>query len=94
MLVCVWDAMDVAINQIMAEEWLAQYTVAVVSSPYADKDSRENILDGWRKMIAGTWKTITRSSTPESDKSSGGGDMPLRQVIQMVRDAFGRSIRD
>lgn len=90
MLVCVWEAMDAAIVQLTAEEWMAQYTVAVVSSPYADKDSRENIIDTWRKLISGTWQSVTRPLAA----GRPGGDIPLREVIAHVRGAFGRAIRD
>lgn len=90
MLVSVWDAMDGAIAQVAAEEWMAQYTIAVVSSPYVEKDSREKILDVWRNLIAGEWKQTVRAAV------GSGSDyrVPLREVIESVKKAFGREIRD
>lgn len=81
--------MESAIPRVSAEEWIANYTVAVVSSPYAEKDSRESILDAWRKMVAGTWNTVVRPTAKR-----GGSSMPLKEVINTVKNAFGRAIRD
>ncbi len=97
MLVNVWDAMDAAIPRISAQEWMDSYTVAVVSSPYADKKSREGILESWRKLIAGSWRKTFRSGGKEY--LTDGTElvkrvMPLQDVVNTIKGAFGLGIRD
>jgi len=94
MLVSVWNAMDAAITQLAAQEWMDSYTVAVVSSPNIDKESRDNILDIWRKLIAGSWQQTVKVVRGKSTDDQPKRFTPLREVVGIIKEAFGRQIRD
>lgn len=97
--------MNAAIPRLCAQEWMDSYTIQVVANPYADKQSRENILGAWRKLIVGTWDHVTRgtSSDERLDESrrydTDGTEiirrvgLPLREIHRMILNAFGRGIK-
>lgn len=97
MLVVVWEAMEAAIGQISAQEWMDDYTIQVVASPNIDNDARESILESWRRLISGIFTGDGKRVVKEYQKDGTEIQrpiLPLAKVIEVLRNAFGRNIRD
>lgn len=83
MLVITWEALNDAIPRLQAEEYLAAYTVSVVSSPAHDYQSlaqRTQIVDEWRKTVLGRAKRAIEIS--------------FAALGKMLRGSFQEQIRD
>lgn len=83
MLVISWNALNDAIPRLQAEEYLAQYTIGVVSSPAHDADSlrkKQSIVDGWQTVVIGRARKLVEVTFGRLDK--------------MLRNAFEEGIRD
>jgi hypothetical protein len=55
MLVIVWEAMNAVIPRLQAEEYMAQYTVAVMSTPASDRNAvwvRQKVIDEWMDLAS------------------------------------------
>jgi hypothetical protein len=103
MLANVWYAMNDAIPQIAAQEWLDQFTVMTVANPYVEQEARENILASWRNAIGGAFKVLTGGTSGKSTKSRQEyvdglplyrqAGLPLKEVHRIVSQAFGREVK-
>ena len=92
--------MNEAIPQIAAQEWLDQFMVQTMASPYVDAEARENVLSSWRDLVSGVWKKFTQSISKSSDgkpKQEFIDGIPvyrqtglsLKEVHRVVYEAFG-----
>lgn len=91
--------MEASIGQIAAQEWMDSYTVQVVASPNINNDARESILESWRRLIAGVFTGDGVGKRNGKEYHKDGTEiqrqiLPLAKVIEVLRNAFGRNIRD
>jgi hypothetical protein len=86
------------IPRIRAKEWMDTYIVMIAANPYVERDARENILSSWRNLISGAFRKIVRAPgveyLPDGTEVRKRRDVPLREVDRILRNAFGRAIRD